>query len=622
MTTRIPRFFFFYLALSFFFLPAKLVSADRWVEVRSAHFTVSSNSSESEARRIANQMEEIRAVFLTTLPELRVDPGKPIVVIAVRNEDSLRLLLPDYWTVKDRMHPTGIYLPSLDRNFAVLRTDIGGSKENPYHSLFFEYTQNVLRLNYSALPTWLSVGLSEYYGNTLVEFGEIGVGHASRAQLEYLKKTLLIPLPDLLTADSRSPLLNLQDRAPLFYAESWALVHYLLNDPDARKAQWFFKFMKAFEETNDSQEAAKQVFGDLKHMQMVLETYSRDTSFKYQRFKPQAPISDKSYPVREMTSAEALTVQGDFLAHLNHPIQAREMFKQALEQKPDAAGPHIGIGYIEYLQHNNDAALAEFDKAISLDQQDFRPYHFRALLVLRKSGYGKESTPQIIANLEKVTSLYPDFAPAYGFLSVAYRQQDATKAKAFDAAIKASKLEPANYNFMVDIGDALLALNHEQTAGTLLERMQKSARTPADKELVESFARRLAAHKNSSAAKTKSSDNPAPATTAAAGDESAQQVGGDMKSQTQPASRQIEEGLIQDASCTASAITSVHFAILGKTVSLTSPDPANIAVTAEGKPSSWSAVPCEQWKGRKARIAFAPAPDEKTPAAIISVDFL
>jgi hypothetical protein len=618
MTTRIPRFFLFCLSLGFLLFPVTAVSADRWVEVRSAHFTVCSNSGESEARRIANQMEEIRAVFLTTLPELRVDPGKPIIVIAVRNEDSLRLLLTDYWATKDRMHPTGIFLPALDRNFAVLRTDLGGSKENPYHSLYFEYTQNVLRLNYPVLPTWLSVGLSEYYGNTLVEFGEIGVGHASRAQLEYLKKTLLIPLPDLLTADSRSPLLNLQDRATLFYAESWALVHYLLNDPDARKAQWFFKYLKAFDETNDSQEAAKQVFGDLKHMQLVLETYSRDTSFKYQRFKPQAPISDKSYPVRDMTLAEALTTQGDFLAHLNHPIQAREMFKQALEQKPDAAAPHIGLGYIEYLQHNNDAALTEFDNAISLDQQDFRPYHFRALLMLRKSGYGKESTPQIIANLEKVISLNPDFAPAYGFLSVAYRQQDATKAKSFDAAIKASKLEPANYNFMVDIGDALLALNHEQVAGTLLDRMQKGARTPADKELVESFARRLAAHKNSSAAKTKSSDSPAPATPVATGDGLPQQVG----NQTQPATSQTEEGLIQDAACTASTITSVRFAILGKTLSLTSPDPSTIAVSVDGKSSSWSAVPCEQWKGRKAKIAFAPAPDEKTPAAIISVDFL
>lgn len=622
MTSRIPRFFFFCLSLSFLLLPATLVSADRWVEVRSAHFTVCSNSSESEARRIANQMEEIREVFLTTLPELRVDPGKPIIVIAVRNEDSLRLLLPDYWATKDRMHPAGIYLPALDRNYAVLRTDIGGSKENPYHNLYYEYTQNVLRLNYPVLPTWLSVGLSEYYGNTLVEFGEIGVGHASRAQLEYLKKNMLIPIPDLLTADSRSPLLNLQDRATLFYAESWALVHYLLNDPSARKAEWFFKYLKAFDETNDSQEAAKQVFGDLKHMQMVLETYSRDTSFKYQRFKPQAPISESSYPVRDMTSAEALTVQGDFLAHLNHPIQARELFKQALEQKPDAAAPHIGIGYIEYLQHNNDAALAEFDRAISLDQQDFRPYHFRALLILRKSGYGKESTPQIISNLEKVTSLNPDFAPAYGFLSVAYRQQDATKAKAFEAAVKASKLEPANYNFMVDIGDALLALNHEQVAGTLLERMQKEARTPADKELVESFARRLAAHKNSTAAKAKNSESPAPATTTAAGGQLTQQVGTEKKNQTQPASSQIEEGLIQDATCTASTITSVHFAILGKTVSLISTDPATITFSLEGKPSNWSALPCEQWKGRKARIAFAPAPDEKTPAGIISVDFL
>ena len=34
-----------------------------WVEVRSAHFVVSSNAGEKEARRIADQFEQMRALF-------------------------------------------------------------------------------------------------------------------------------------------------------------------------------------------------------------------------------------------------------------------------------------------------------------------------------------------------------------------------------------------------------------------------------------------------------------------------------------------------------------------------------------------------------------------------------
>jgi hypothetical protein len=78
MTTRISS-FAFVLFLCISCLPTEAISTDRWVEVRSCHFIVSSNAGENDARRIANQIEEIRAVFIQTFPALRLDPGKPPV---------------------------------------------------------------------------------------------------------------------------------------------------------------------------------------------------------------------------------------------------------------------------------------------------------------------------------------------------------------------------------------------------------------------------------------------------------------------------------------------------------------------------------------------------------------
>jgi hypothetical protein len=184
----------------------------------------------------------------------------------------------------------------LGRNFAVLRTDIGGSRENPYQNLYYEYL--ILDLNFPSLPTWFEVGLCEYFANTLVDSGEIGVGHASRAQLQYLERLRLrlIPLKDIFSADVRSPLLNAEDKTFLFHAEAWALVHYMLNESDARKDQWFPKYLKAYADTNDSEAAAKQAFGDLNHLQVVIESYSRQTSFHFQSYKPQAPIPPR--PIR------------------------------------------------------------------------------------------------------------------------------------------------------------------------------------------------------------------------------------------------------------------------------------------------------------------------------------
>jgi len=628
MNNRIPLYVLLFYPLCLLFSPPRTSAADHWVEVRSAHFIVSSNSSASEARRIANQVEEIRAVFLQTFPALRVDPGKPTKVIAVKNEDSLKFLLPDYWDAKDRVHPTGLFMPALDSNFAVLRTDADGSKENPYHNLYFEYTVSVLRLNFPALPLWLSVGLAEFYGNTTVELGEIGVGHANRAQIDLLKRSQGIPIETLMNVDARSPYYNEKERNPVFYAESWLLVHYLLNDPDARKAQTFYKYLQVYESTNDAQAAAKQTFGDLKHMQMALDSYARQPNFQFQRYKPQAPITETSYPVRDMTSAEVLTIQADFLAHTGHTKQAEEMFKQALEQQPDMAAAYVGSGYVDYLQHNNDAALQNFDKAISLNQQDFRPYHFRALLILRKDGYRKETTPQIIGNLEKAISLNPEFAPAYGFLSVAYRQQDATKMKSFDAAVKAAKLEPSNLAFTVDIGDALLALNHDQDAAKLLEQINKLARTPNEKSEAESFAKRLTSHMDKANAK-----DGAASTTAQSAVSTPQSTGDGDAAATKDSEKEEsrsensggrdggQQGIIREARCDTPTGVTMRFAILGETLDLAAADSSKVAIRVGGTDSTLAANPCAQWNGRKARITYALSADGQKTAQISAIDF-
>src|SRR5215472_7305644 len=121
------------LVFSTLLVPATVLAADNWVEVRSPHFTVSSNAGEKEARRIANQFEEIRSVFQTAFTSFRLDFGKPLIIIAVKNEDSLKILLPDYYVTKDRTRLAGMYLARFDRNFALLRTDVSGSAENPYH---------------------------------------------------------------------------------------------------------------------------------------------------------------------------------------------------------------------------------------------------------------------------------------------------------------------------------------------------------------------------------------------------------------------------------------------------------------------------------------------------------
>jgi cytochrome c-type biogenesis protein CcmH/NrfG len=482
-----------------------------WIHVSSPHFNVYSNASEGDARRIAAQFEEIRAVFLSDFPGLHVDAGRPLIVIAVRDENSLKVLLPDYWTGKDRSHPVGLHQSGTDEDFAILRTDINSNSANPYTAIYYEYTSEVLRLNYSNLPFWLRYGLSDFYSNTIVESQQTRVGVANASMISTLRNTPLIPIDKLMFADDRSPYINEQQYAYLFHAESWALVHYLEFDKDAAKQQLLTKYLLAWSKSQDSEAAAKEVFGDLSGLQLRLQDYAHQAAFYQEVRKPVSAVSAKDFAVQPMSEAAALVVQADALQHRNHAPEANEMLKRALTLEPSLAGVHTCLGFAAFLKFDNDEATKEFTQANTLDPKDFRPLYYLALIVLRQQNYSAQSTPQMDAYLEKVVQQNPNFAPAYAFLSVAYRHQPVALDKALNAALRANQLEPANLAYAVDVGDVLIALNRDSEARELKDKLTKVAISAQEKSELQAYANRLASYESKTV--TTSPDDQSPAST-------------------------------------------------------------------------------------------------------------
>jgi len=63
MTSGLPILRPIALACLFFLAPVVANAADNWIEVRSPHFTVNTNAGEKDARKIADQFEQIRQMF-------------------------------------------------------------------------------------------------------------------------------------------------------------------------------------------------------------------------------------------------------------------------------------------------------------------------------------------------------------------------------------------------------------------------------------------------------------------------------------------------------------------------------------------------------------------------------
>ena len=210
-------------------LAARGLAAEKpqsWVEVRSERFVVASNAGEKQAKEVATQFEQIRAAFQQVSPVAQSNTIPQITILAVKDEASLRELLPEFWVTPKHVHPDGVFISGLHKNYIVLRTNAAGP--NPYNAIYHEYFHALTVPNEPWLPLWLSEGLAVFYGNTRITGREVELGQTDPALLAELHGAKLIPLDDLFRVEKSSPEYNEKERTTLFYAESWALTHYLL----------------------------------------------------------------------------------------------------------------------------------------------------------------------------------------------------------------------------------------------------------------------------------------------------------------------------------------------------------------------------------------------------------
>ena len=246
--------------------PAPAEKLETWIEVQTPHFIVASNDGENTARRFADQFEQIRFLYSKALnPGLHLDPGYPILIFAVKNEKSLSQLIPEYWAEKGHTHPAGLFVPGQEKNYIALRIDVEG--EYPYLPIYHEYVHLIVNLNYQHFPLWLNEGFADFLGCATLTAKGGKLGQPSSSELYVLQQSKLLPLDLLFKVDHQSPYYNEANKTNIFYSESWALVHYLMLDPEKQKEQLLSKYISFVENGADPVEAATRAFGDLAQLQ-------------------------------------------------------------------------------------------------------------------------------------------------------------------------------------------------------------------------------------------------------------------------------------------------------------------------------------------------------------------
>jgi tetratricopeptide (TPR) repeat protein len=467
-------------------LAGDLRGADNWVEVRNSHFTVVTNASEKDARKLLEQFELFRATFHSAFAALRVDQGPPIVILGAKNAALLKELLPEQYETKGHAKSVGYFEPGLDKDCVLVR--MNADDDSAYHVLYHEYTHVLTNLNFSSLPLWLEEGLAEYLGHADLSQKQARIGMVDVGDVYLLRENRLIPIETLLSVDRTSPYYNEANRTSMFYAESWALVHYLMLDPDARRQQLLSKFLQAWSDTGDQIQAARTAFGDLKKFSKTLEAYVGAGSFYAGILKPATEPQDLNFTSRSVPSAEALAYQADFLTHRGRLDKAKPLLDEALKESPNDSLVHENLGLYHFYNHDLDAADAEMQRAIQFGAVDFEPYYFHGFYSLSHATSGSAELADATASLKKAIQLNPRYAPSYDALAHAYSLASATLPEAITLELQADKLDPSQFQYETSLTSLLLAGNRMADARAMVSRLQRRASTQAERAAVENLA--------------------------------------------------------------------------------------------------------------------------------------
>lgn len=350
---------------------------DVWHQLHIDGFQIYSNASPRVTIEVARNLESMRhAVSQATNMNVRTPLTTKLYVF--RSSETFD---PFREAMFDHSRPmTGAFIAHRDGNYIAINTE-RDSRGIVFHELMHYFNNNTN----PNLPLWLDEGLAEVYSTFRVAGDVVSVGRPKRNHVRALRTRMVMPLKDLIAIDRSSEVYSEGTRQNAFYAQSWAVAHYLLLGNLDRKKQ-MPRFMALIHEGSDTESAVELAFGiPVRKLEAEVRNYVRQMRFLTHTYRVNELRGREVGEPSEMSHVETLYHLADLLAH-THPRnhQDAERFLNAvIERDPEQSGAFATLGYLRALQDQKGEAARLFDLAIQDPGPDFLPFLLAAENILR-----------------------------------------------------------------------------------------------------------------------------------------------------------------------------------------------------------------------------------------------
>lgn len=438
-----------------------------WIEIRSPHFRVLTDGSEKDARRVAKEFEQMHNVFEYNMRGFRLDTGAPLLVFAAKDQDSAAALSPVFQSRKGANTLVGLYNEGWEKQFAIIRLSqaeagfVNGG-QNSFNVIYHEYVHSILHMNTRWLPVWMDEGLAEFFGSTLFDGDKVELGFPS-TRLRRVESQSLIPIDVMLKVDARSPYYHDETLAPMFYAESWAMVHYMEFGDGMENGKKVGDFYSLLDQGMPQEKAFVQVFGEPKKFYDGLRFYLSSPTLRSTIIKDLPRVDDSQFASRTLSPAESSAEIAGYHIWTRNSNAARPLLEQALKDDPKLAVAHENMAFLDFNSGDDADALKEFSQALELDPKRYLSLYYKTML--QSSARPTPDEDAIYSGMLGTIGLNPNFAPAYVQLALHHFRIGNLK-NAQLMAQKAAEIAPSRAGYY-------LLLAHTQAAlGNYLDAAQ------------------------------------------------------------------------------------------------------------------------------------------------------
>ncbi|HEY3580196.1 MAG TPA: tetratricopeptide repeat protein, partial [Pyrinomonadaceae bacterium] len=374
----------------------------------------------------------------------------------------------------------GYFQPGQEVNYIALTTEVRG-QQDPFNVIFHEYTHLLVDNTFESAPVWFNEGLAEYYSTfKMADDQKFALGTPIGNHVYLLRDSKMLPLKTLFAVDHKSPHYNESKKQGIFYAQSWALLHYMLIGK-AGKAEQFTKFLELTASDVPAEDAFQQAFGmSFDAMEKELRNYVKQDRYNVLNghFKNKLEL-DTSAAVTPLSEAEAQAYLGDLLLH-SYRKDAYTYLEKAVKLDPNLAMAHASLGMAYFREGKVAEARASLERAVSLNSQNYLAHYYYAFTLSRLSPEGEAVTftPELLVkireHLQKAIALRPDFIESYNLLGFVSLVTGENIEPAIASMKQALSVAPGRHDFLFTLAQLYARSGDFKQARQMLEQISKS----------------------------------------------------------------------------------------------------------------------------------------------------